>query len=140
MELKISLQGLFIYLTIGWYLSGILFSLLKREKLGRKLFAIGFLSACVAFIYRFYDVGHWPMQNLFEVFLSLGLVIYPISIFFEKKLGVSGGIADMVLGVIILFPAGFIFSADPMHLPPALQSWLFAPHVAVYMPSYVLIS
>lgn len=140
MELKTDLQGLFIYLTIGWYLSGILFSLLKREKLGRKLFAIGFLSACAAFIYRFYDVGHWPMQNLFEVFLSLGLVVYPISIFFEKKLGVKGGIADMVLGVIILFPAGFIFSSDPMQLPPALQSWLFAPHVAVYMLSYVLMA
>lgn len=140
MELKTNLQGILIYLTIGWYLSGILFSLLKKEKLGRSLFLLGFLSAGVAFIYRYYDVGHWPMQNLFEVFLSLGLFIYPISIFFEKKLGVKGGIADMVLGVIILFPAGFIFSSDPMQLPPALQSWLFAPHVAVYMLSYVLMA
>ena len=77
-----NLQGLLIYLTMGWYLSAILFSLIKKKKLGRSMFALGFLTACIAFIYRYYDVGHWPMQNLFEVFLSLGLVMYPISLFF----------------------------------------------------------
>jgi len=30
------------------------------------------------------------------------------------------------------FPRWFIFNAQPQQLPPALQSWLFAPHVAVY--------
>lgn len=140
MELKTNIQGLLVYLIMAWYLSGIFLSLLRKEKLSKMSFMAGFISACVAFIYRYYDVGHWPMQNLFEVFLSLGLSIYPISIFCEKKLGVKGGVADMALGIVILFPAGFIFSAEPIHLPPALQSWLFAPHVAAYMLSYVLMA
>ena len=46
----------------------------------------------------------------------------------------------MLIGVIVLFPAGFIFSAEPMQLPPALQSWLFGPHVLVYMLSYILMT
>jgi ABC-type transport system involved in cytochrome c biogenesis permease subunit len=140
MEIKTTLQGILIYSVMLSYLLGIIFYLIKKIKYGKALFAFGFIIACVAFGYRYYDVGHWPMQNLFEVFLSLGLLIYPISIFSEKILGVKGGASDMILGIIILFPAGFIFSAEPQQLPPALQSWLFAPHVAVYMISYVLMA
>jgi ABC-type transport system involved in cytochrome c biogenesis permease subunit len=44
----------------------------------------------------------------------------------------------MLIGFIVLFPAGFVFSAEPQQLPPALQCWLFAPHVAVYMASYIV--
>jgi ABC-type transport system involved in cytochrome c biogenesis permease subunit len=40
----------------------------------------------------------------------------------------------------MLFPAGFVFSAEPRQLPPALQSWVFAPHVAVYVLSYILMA
>ncbi len=140
MEIKTTLQGILIYGVMLSYLLGILFYSIKRIKSGKALFAFGFIISCVAFGYRYYDVGHWPMQNLFEVFLSLGLLIYPISVISEKTLGVKGGASDMILGVIILFPAGFIFSAEPQQLPPALQSWLFAPHVAVYMISYVLMA
>lgn len=140
MEIKTTMLGILIYGVMLSYLLGILFYSIKRIKSGKALFTFGFIIAFAAFGYRYYDVGHWPMQNLFEVFLSLGLLIYPISIFSEKILGVKGGASDMILGFIILFPAGFIFSAEPQQLPPALQSWLFAPHVAVYMISYVLMA
>jgi ABC-type transport system involved in cytochrome c biogenesis permease subunit len=46
----------------------------------------------------------------------------------------------MLIGAIVLLPAGFVFDAEPQQLPPALQSWLFAPHVAVYMLSYVFMA
>jgi ABC-type transport system involved in cytochrome c biogenesis permease subunit len=46
----------------------------------------------------------------------------------------------MLIGAIVLFPAGFIFSAEPQQLPPALQSWLFAPHVAIYTLSYIFMA
>jgi len=46
----------------------------------------------------------------------------------------------MLIGAIVLIPAGFIFNAQPQKLPPALQSWLFVPHVAVYMLSYILMA
>jgi ABC-type transport system involved in cytochrome c biogenesis permease subunit len=46
----------------------------------------------------------------------------------------------MMIAAILLFPAGFIFSAEPLKLPPALQSWLFVPHVAVYLLAYVMMA
>jgi ABC-type transport system involved in cytochrome c biogenesis permease subunit len=80
------------------------------------------------------------MQNLFEVFLTLGLLVIPISIVSRSFFRVSSLATDMLLGVIILFPAGFVFHAEPQQLPPALQCWLFAPHVAVYMLSYIFMA
>jgi ABC-type transport system involved in cytochrome c biogenesis permease subunit len=80
------------------------------------------------------------MQNLFEVFLTLAMLIYPLSIFCRRILQVGGETADALVAAILLVPAGFIFNAEPQKLPPALQSWLFAPHVAVYMLSYVIMT
>ncbi len=108
-----------------------------------------FCMACVsiavivivgAFAYRWYNVRHVPMQNLFEVFLTLGVLVIPISLSCRWFLGIRSLATDLLLGAVVLFPAGFVFSADPQQLPPALQSWLFAPHVAVYMLSYVLMA
>ena len=93
-----------------------------------------------AFAYRWYHVKHVPMQNLFEVFLTLGVLAMPISMLCRWFLGLNSLATDLLLAAVVLFPAGFIFDADPQHLPPALQSWLFAPHVAVYMLSYVLMA
>jgi ABC-type transport system involved in cytochrome c biogenesis permease subunit len=107
---------------------------------GHILYIFGFVAAVLAFGYRWYDVRHIPFQNLFEVFLSLGVMIYPVSLFCRYALRVGGFSADMLIGAIVLFPAGFVFSAEPQQLPPALQSWLFAPHVAVYVLSYIFMA
>jgi len=48
--------------------------------------------------------------------------------------------ADAVIGLVILFPCGFVFSANSQHLPPALQSPYFIPHVAVYMFAYIFLT
>lgn len=143
MQIKYTLQGLLIYLTIAAYLTAFLTCLLRRYKPGRILYTLGFVIASVSLTYRWYHVSHLPMQNLFEVFICLGFLIWPISQISEKFLAVGGRhslSADMLIGVIVLIPAGFFFSAEPQHLPPALQSWLFAPHVAVYMLSYVFMA
>jgi ABC-type transport system involved in cytochrome c biogenesis permease subunit len=55
-------------------------------------------------------------------------------------LHVGGEYGDMLIGAIVLFPAGFVFNAQPQQLPPALQCWLFAPHVAVYALSYIFMA
>ena len=143
MEIKYTLQGLLIYIGISLYLLGFVTALLRRSKNARTLFTLGFIAAVTAVAYRWYHVEHVPMQNLFEVFLVLGMMIYPISIISRRYLGVSAGVgnsADMLLAIIVLFPAGFIFDAQPQRLPPALQCWLFAPHVAVYMLAYVFMA
>jgi len=138
MAIKLTLQGLFIYMAMAAYLLAFLISLYNGEKTGKILFGVGFLMCVAAFVYRWFQTGHVPMQNLFEVFVTMGVLVYPLSVFCRRALRVGAEAFDMLSGVIVLVPAGFFFSAEPKQLPPALQSWLFAPHVAVYMVSYVL--
>ena len=139
MEIKYTFQGLLIYAAMGAYLLAFVTTLLRRRKAGQILYLFGFLIAVFSFCYRWYDVRHVPLQNLFEVFLCLGM-IYPVSVFCRRVLRVGGGWGDMLIGAIVLFPAGFVFNAEPQRLPPALQCWLFVPHVAVYMLSYIFMA
>ena len=139
MEIKYTIQGLLIYITIAAYLLALLATLLRRPRTGHLLYVLGFIMAVSSFVYRWYHVRHVPMQNLFEVFLCLGM-IYPVSVFCRRVLRVGGQWADMLIGAVVLVPAGFIFNAEPQKLPPALQSWLFVPHVAVYILSYIFMA
>ena len=81
MEIKYTIQGLLIYAAIAAYLLAFLTTLLRHPKVGHVLYVFGFVAAVLAFDYRWYHVGHIPFQNLFEVFLSLGMMIYPVSLF-----------------------------------------------------------
>ena len=140
MAIKPTIQGILIYAAMLAYLAGLIATLFRRPGVGRGLFVGGFFVSVVAFVYRWIDAGHVPLQNLFEVFLCLGMLAYLVSWFCRRFLGVGGHAWDMLMGVVVLFPAGFIFSAQPQQLPPALQSPLFVPHVAIYMLSYMLLA
>jgi len=140
MEIKYTVQGALIYLAMAGYLLAFAATLLKYRKTGQVLYLLGFITAVLSLSYRWYHVGHIPMQNLFEVFLCLGAMIFPISLFCSRALRIGGYSADMLIGAIVLFPAGFVFSAEPQQLPPALQCWLFVPHVAAYMLSYIFMA
>jgi len=140
MAIKYTILGLLIYIALAIYLAAFVVMLLRFSKVGRTLYFWGFAIAMVAFGYRWLQVQHTPLQNLFEVFLALGVLAYPLSLFCRRFLRVGGETIDVFIGAIILIPAGFVFSAEPQKLPPALQSWLFAPHVAVYMLSYVIMA
>lgn len=139
MEIKNTAQGYLVYAAMALYLLAFFIALARNRKLGHVTYVMGFFMVVVAYIYRWVDVRHVPMQTMFEVFLSLGM-IYPISVFCRKFLAVGLEAADMLLGVIVLLPAGFIFSAAPRNLPPALQTWIFIPHVAVYMLAYIILA
>lgn len=140
MAIKYTILGLIIYVAMAFYLAAGLALAGRRTGLGRVLFLLGFLVTTVGFGLRWHDAGHVPLQNMFEVFLCLGLLIYPISLFCRRVLRVGGEAADALLGVILLFPAGLVFHAEPQRLPPALQSPLFIPHVTAYMVSYVIMA
>jgi len=116
MEIKYTIQGLLVYTTIAAYLLALLVSILHRPRAGHILYVLGFVAAVVSFGYRWYHVRHVPMQNLFEVFLCLGM-IYPVSLFCRRFLRVGGQSADMLIGAVVLVPAGFIFNANPQKLP-----------------------
>ncbi len=137
MEIKYTIQGLLIYVTIAAYLLAFVATVARQARAGRIVFFAGFLLATLSYAYRWRHAQHVPLQNLFEIFLFLGVACYPISWFCRSIMRMGGQWADMLIGIIVLFPAGFVFNARPMPLPPALQSWLFVPHVAVYMLSYV---
>ena len=140
MAIKLTIQGLLIYAAMLAYLAALALSLSRRSRPAKAMFAAGFLVAAAALVYRWAHVGHAPLQNLFEVFLALGMLLWPMSEFCRRFQGVEGQTADMLIAAAMLFPAGFVFSAEPQRLPPALQSPLFVPHVAAYMVAYVLLA
>jgi ABC-type transport system involved in cytochrome c biogenesis permease subunit len=136
MHIKYSIQGLLIYFAMGAYILTFLSALIRLRKTGHLFFFLGFTAAILSYVYRWYQVKHVPLQNLFEVFLFLGAIIYPLSLFCRKALKTGGSVGDALIGAIVLFPAGFVFFERPQLLPPALQSPLFAPHVTVYLLAY----
>jgi ABC-type transport system involved in cytochrome c biogenesis permease subunit len=140
MEIKYTIQGLLIYATMAVYLLALVATVVRQPRTGRALFFVGFLLAIFSYIYRWYDAHEPPLQNLFEVFLFAGVACYPIWWFCRRCLRIAGQWADMLIGAVVLIPAGFIFHAHPMPRPPALQSWLFVPHVAVYVLSYIFMA
>ena len=112
MEIKYTIQGLLIYAAIGAYVLAFVTTLLRSTKAGQLLYFFGFIIAVLAFGYRWCDVRHTPLQNLFEVFLCLGMICYPASRFCRQILRVGGLCADMLIGAIVLFPAGFEAPAE----------------------------
>jgi ABC-type transport system involved in cytochrome c biogenesis permease subunit len=138
MAIKYTILGIMIYATIAVWLAAAIAYMLRLNRTGTGLFAVGFAIMLAAFGLRWEEAQHLPMQSLFEVFICLGVVMFPLWLFCRKCLGARGPAVTAVIGVIVLFPAGFIFKAEPQKLPPALQSWLFAPHVAAYMLSYII--
>jgi ABC-type transport system involved in cytochrome c biogenesis permease subunit len=111
-----------------------------RRWLGRAAYATGFALACAAVGYRWWQAQHVPLQIMFEVFLVLGMLMFPLSLLCRKLWGIDGERWDMLLATLVLFPAGFIFPQATRLLPPALQSPLFIPHVMAYMLAYVLMA
>lgn len=140
MEIKYNIQGLLIYQTMAMYLLALATAILKCKRTAWALYFIGFLISVISLVYRGINVNHFPLQNLFEVFLFLGSLAFIISLLSVKLLKIPGIIADILLGLIILFPAGFVFSDNPQDLPPALQSVLFVPHILAYMLAYFILS
>jgi len=142
MEIKATPQGALIYASLGVHVAALVMALWRRNRprIAWLLYAVGFAVAVAAYAYRWQHVRHLPMQNLFEVFLTLGVLAFPLSVFCKRILRIDALATDIVLAIIVLFPAGFVFDADPQRLPPALQCWLFAPHVAVYVLAYLLMA
>ena len=140
MAVKLTPEGILIYCTMAAYLAATVALMFEKKKLGWTVYTLGFTVAVISFVFRWHHVGHVPMQNLFEVFLCLGMLVLPISLFCRGFMRVGGTAADCMIGFIVLFPAGFVFNADPQRLPPALQSGLFIPHVAAYMIAYMILA
>lgn len=142
MGIKWTLQGMGIYLMMALYVVTALAFFVRLRRVAWGLFAASFALGVAGLVYRGIHVEHLPMKSLFEVFLVLGTLMFPVSLLSRKVLGVGFEAGDALLGVIVLFPAGFVerFSEEASALMPAMQSALFGPHVAAYMAGYVALA
>jgi cytochrome c-type biogenesis protein CcsB len=111
----------------------------RDRRLAAIFYFLGFVWAAAAFALRWYKLGHIPLQSMFDVFLAMGMVVYPLTLLC-RRLGDRFESFDIFLGVVLLFPAAFVFPSGPQKLPPALQSFLFGPHVIVYLLGYVVMA
>ncbi|MDY6913147.1 MAG: cytochrome c biogenesis protein CcsA [Planctomycetota bacterium] len=140
MAINQAIPGYLIYAAMLAHLLAFAVLLIGPKRVGGAIFAVGFAAAAAAWTCRWIQVGHVPLQSLFEVFLTLAMLVFPLSLFCRLCLGVKAEAADALVGLLILFPAAFVFSAEPQRLPPALRSWLFFPHVMAYMLAYVVLA
>jgi len=140
MAVKLTILGMLIYAAMGAYLVAFLLSAFRLRRTGEWAYAAGFAVALGAVVLRGIEVGHVPLKNLFEVLLFMGMLVFPLSVFSRKVLGVGGWTWDMLVGIAVLFPAGFVFDAAPARLMPALQSPLFVPHVLCYVAAYAILA
>lgn len=138
LAIQLTMQGALIYGAMLAYLAAFVAFMARARGVGRGAYLAGFLLALVAFVYRWGYDQHVPLQSLYEVFLCLGMLVYPLSFIYRRVYRIGGEAADVLIGFVILFPAGFVFSPQPEHLPPPLRYWLFVPHVAAYMLAYII--
>lgn len=140
MNLKYTPQGALIYVTLlALAVAAALFLRRRKSAAGAAYFA-AFVTAVASMVYRGWHTGHAPMQNQFEIFLLMGALLWPLSRASRRLTGVETDLQDTLLGVLLLIPAGFVFSEEVRRLPPALQSPLFVPHVASYLAGYVMLA
>ncbi len=138
--MHLALQNSIVYVALALYLAASVLLAMRRVGAGRAVYLAGFLAAAAAVALRWRIVGHAPMQNLYEVFLFMSVLMFPLSWFCRKFLKSVAEAADPLFGAIFLVPVGFVMDAAPGRLPPALQSPLFVPHVFAYMLSYVVLA
>jgi len=139
-HLKATVLGVLIYAAMLAHLGAGTALVRRWRRAGRLLYGAGFALAAAAFGVRLCQVGHLPLDNLFGVFLCLGMLSWPLAVFARRALGVEATGADAFIGALVLFPAGFVFTAEPRTLATALRSWLFAPHILAYMLGYVVMA
>ena len=142
MAFKTDIVSILACIAAGAYLVAFALLLPRRtfaRAAGEVAFVVAFAAAVAAFVARWMQVGHLPLQNLFEVFLTMGALLWPLSLLCRRALGARGVAVDGLIGFAFMFAATFVLDAAPKQLPPALRSWLFGPHVGAYMLAYVVL-
>jgi len=143
MTIHYSIEGNLIYVAMIMLAAGLVLSLLRKIKWLPAVVFGAFVILLAGWIRRWIVVGHLPMQTMFEIFLTLAMVLFPIGAISRRLPGIRNPmdyVGDVIIGLIILFPAGFVFSDRMQVLPPVLQSPLFGPHVLTYLLAYVLMA
>ncbi len=129
----------FLRIAMGLWVVAVSMLWLRRSRTAEGVFAAGFLCAVLAVVAQWRQAAHVPLQSMYEVFLCLSALAYPLSLLWRRVLGAGGRSTDLLLSITVAVPAAFVFDATPQPLPPALQSPFFIPHVSAYLVAYVVL-
>ncbi len=140
MTIRLTPETLLIYSSLVSCLCAFILFVIGSKKLSRFLFACSFAAVALAFIQHTANVKQIPLQTMYEVFLVMAVLVYPLALWCRRIQGTFLEPIDMVIAAAVLFPCGFIFNPESSRLPPALQSWHFAPHVLAYMLAYIFMT
>jgi ABC-type transport system involved in cytochrome c biogenesis permease subunit len=140
MSFKYTPFGALLYATMILYIASCVAFLVRRRGAAWSLAAAGFLAAATCVAWRAVDAERVPLRNLFEVMLAVAALMPLLSYFARRFLGLGGEWGDLLIGLALLVPVGFVFDAAPGHLPPMLQTPLFGPHVAAYVIAYAILA
>jgi cytochrome c-type biogenesis protein CcsB len=118
--------------VVGAFAKGKIFGTIAMS-----LFGVAFLSCTVLIADRWIEAGRPPFKTFFESLIFAAWTISLVSIIAEQKFKVR------LVGLLsVLSIAGiFIYAltkrdVEIIALPPALQTWMFIPHVISYFVAY----
>jgi cytochrome c-type biogenesis protein CcsB len=109
--------------------------LLNKIALG--LFGVSFALCTALIVYRWIEAGRPPFKSFYESLVFSVWTISVVSLAAEIKLKVRliGLLASISIFFIFIY-ALFKRDVEIIALPPALQTWLFIPHVISYFIAY----
>ncbi|NNF36925.1 MAG: cytochrome c biogenesis protein CcsA [Saprospiraceae bacterium] len=100
-------------------------------------FSIGFLLCTYLIVDRWIDAGRPPFKSLYEslIFAIWTISLVSLTVEWRYRISLIGLLSS--IGIIIIFVyALFKRDIEIIALPPALQTWLFIPHVISYFLAY----
>ncbi|MBK7409241.1 MAG: cytochrome c biogenesis protein CcsA [Saprospirales bacterium] len=132
---KVTFLGYFIALL------GYVFGLFKKGKLFGYipigLFALAFLSCTILIVDRWIEAGRPPFKSFYESLIFASWTISLVSLVVERRFKIRLiGLLSALGVVLIFFYALTKRDVEIIALPPALQTWMFIPHVISYFLAY----
>lgn len=135
--------GLF---KINFFLYGLTFLLyivgaFRKEKifgaLSLSLFALAFFSCTVLIVDRWIEAGRPPFKTFYESLMFAVWTVSLVSLVIESRYRIRliGFLSSLAIMGIILFALSKR-DVEIIAIPPALQTWLFIPHVISYFLAY----
>ncbi len=136
----ISTEAFLIYTAMLNCISAFVMSVCGYRRLASGAFFAFFVIISATFIRHTVIVSQVPLRGMYEVFLFLSVLIYPISFLCSRFTAVRYELGDIVIAILLLIPCGFVFEPQFNPLPQSLQSPFFIPHVAAYMLAYLFMA
>ena len=101
------------------------------------LFAIAFAASTILIISRWIEAGRPPFKSFYESLAFAAWTISLVSLVVENrfKIRLIGLMSSLGVVLILLF-ALTKRDVEIIALPPALQTWMFIPHVISYFLAY----